>query len=72
MEILIGLELYQAETPPEVVDPLKSGFINYGCASDRTGMAYSDLSDGERYGRRNRFEHEEDRFITKIPSKNKR
>ena len=50
-------------------DALQNGFINEGCASGPTGVAWYDSSSGSDYGHGRRFEHEETPYMTKILSR---
>ena len=53
------------------VNPLESGFIDEGCASETGKTMWYDSSRGESYGCGNRYEHEETPFMTKVPSRHR-
>ena len=64
--------------PTPLYDPLTTGIVEGGCASDLTGTAYCDDTEGyaegngPNYGDGVRYERKEARFITKIPGKHDR
>lgn len=70
--VLIGIDSGEADKPASPAEsPLQSGFIDEGCASGPTGAGWYDSSTGVDYGHGTRYDSEEARYITKVPSKNK-
>lgn len=56
---------------PEQDTALECGYIDEGNASGPVGSGWYDTSKGPDYGHGARYECEETRFMTRVPSKNK-
>jgi len=67
----MGLVGLPDESPANAHNPLTEGFIHEGGASELTGDACYDTSEGVSYGVGLRYEIEETPFMTRVPSRNR-
>lgn len=67
----MGLDVVPDEDPASSHNPLTEGFLYEGRASDRTGSACFDTSEGGSYGDGHRYEMEETPFMARIPSRHR-